>query len=196
MIIPLQMDQSLVENSKRKPFSPLEINPKQYSMSSKLNLLQLDIITPIQIKSNHSNSNIQFGLQKLLKTSPYAQLIKQKSQQQISSIDTGSQNVYNGTTQHSSQTNVKVDTKFMMTNNQNNIKRRIHNSMKIFAPKKSLEYSHQMNSTYKDKQTIKALQDLLIRSTLTLQMYKEQIIKSEQENIKLKEQLSGLQVQN
>ncbi|CAD8204066.1 unnamed protein product [Paramecium octaurelia] len=196
MIIPLQVEQSLVENSKRKPFSPLEINPKQYSLSSKLNLLQLDIITPNQTKSNHSNANIQFGLQKLLKTSPYAQFIKQKSQQQISSIDSCSQNVYNGTTQQSSQTNVKADTKYMMSTNQSNIKRRIHNSMKIFAPKKSLELSHQLNSTQKDKQTIKALQDLLVRSTQTLQQYKEQITRYEQENIKLKEQLSSLKVES
>ncbi|CAD8118621.1 unnamed protein product [Paramecium sonneborni] len=198
MIIPLQIEQSLVENSKRKPFSPVEINPKQYSLSSKLNLLQFDVVTPIQAKSSHSNPNIQFGLQKLLKTSPYAQLIKQKSQQQISSIDSCVHNINNGTTpgQYSSQINVKIDSKSLMTNNQSNIKRRIHNSMKVFAPKKSSECSHQQNSTYKDKQTIQALQDLLIRTTQTLQVYKEYINKCEQENIKLKEQLSCLKAQN
>ncbi|CAD8114890.1 unnamed protein product [Paramecium sonneborni] len=199
MIIPLQIEQSLIENnSKRKPFSPLEINPKQHSLSNKFNLLHLDIFTPTQTKSSHSNPNIQFGLQKLLKTSPYAQLIKQKSQQQINSVDSCSQNINNGITltQHSSQSNVKLDSKSLMTNNQSNIKRRIPNCMKVFAPKKSFECSYQLNSNNKDKQTIQALQDLLVRTTQTLQGYKEYIIKCEQENIKLKEQISCLKAQN
>ncbi|CAD8185383.1 unnamed protein product [Paramecium pentaurelia] len=196
MISPLSIDKPSFDLQKRKPFSPTEITQQQNLLQRKLQQQQSDIISTIQPKNAHlNNNNIQHGLQKLLKTSPYGQLIKQKSQIQIYNQDSISYNYQSGCSPpfQTSHNFFQTDQKQSNSNTQNSIQRRIPSNYRVTLHKKSFDNSSQLISCrLKDQQQISALQQLLQRTAHILQNYKDEIVKYEVENAKLKEKIAIL----
>ncbi|CAD8178479.1 unnamed protein product [Paramecium octaurelia] len=195
MISPLSIEKSSFDHQKRKPFSPTEITQQQNLLQRKLQQQQSDIISTIQPKKVHLNNNFQHGLSKLLKTSPYGQLVKQKSQIQIFNQDSISQNYQSGCSPpfQTSHNFFQADQKQSNSHTQSSIQRRIPSNCKVTLHKKSFDNSSQLISCrVKDQQTISALQLILQRTTHILQNYKDEILKYEVENAKLKEKIAIL----
>ncbi|CAD8100484.1 unnamed protein product [Paramecium sonneborni] len=195
MISPVSIPNPLHVYSNQKPFSPSQINQQSNLLLRKLQPQQSDIITSIQPKSAHSNNNFQQGLSKLLKTSPYGQLTKQKSMIQIFNSDSFSQNYLSGCTPplQASHHFFQAEIKPSISQTQSSISRRIASNYKVTLHKKSFDNSSQLISCrVKDKQTITALQILLKRTTHLLQNYKDQIAKYEVENAQLKQKIAVL----